>query len=458
VARRRQRSAARLRPSPKSAANPDGLPVGLAKQPNGNGIGTSCAACHEAEITFRGQTMRVHGGQGRSTIKTFFTEAYTALVKQTLDPLKFARFAKRVNDGKDMSASDLALLLKTITSTAALGISTLEEDIEELGEPKCDPGPFRVDAVGGGINALVGQIKKSNLHRANAPVSVPHLWDTHSFDWVEWNGAFQQPMTRNVISSLARHAEISFTDDGKPGLANSVAVVEMDRMETALTRLHPPKWPEAILGAIDRAKAERGRAIYTDKVKCGACHDAPVGKDGLRQITMTPLEDIGTDPRQATNWANRKVDMDGRFGLGVIPVTDFARFTTQGVLDRNYAELGIPPERQAQMNGFRPNGWRAPLAYRARPLEGTWATGPYLHNGSVPTLAELLLPAEERPVTFNIGSREMDPVGVGLVTAGDFVFDTRIDGNRNTGHSGPRYGTDLPPEERADLLEYLKTL
>ena len=85
-----------------------------------------------------------------------------------------------------------------------------------------------------------------------------------------------------------------------------------------------------------------------------------------------------------------------------------------------------------------------------------WATAPYLHNGSVPTLDDLLKPAKERPRTFYVGSREYDPVKLGYVThvAGkDDNFDTSKGSNSKEGHE---YGTTLNEAERQDLLEYLK--
>jgi hypothetical protein len=97
-------------------------------------------------------------------------------------------------------------------------------------------------------------------------------------------------------------------------------------------------------------------------------------------------------------------------------------------------------------------------AYKARPLDGIWATAPYLHNGSVPNLRALLMPPDSRPKTFYVGSREFDPVNVGFSTAegpGLFLFDTSIPGNTNVGH---KYGTTLTPQEVDALIEYLKSL
>lgn len=99
------------------------------------------------------------------------------------------------------------------------------------------------------------------------------------------------------------------------------------------------------------------------------------------------------------------------------------------------------------------------LAYKARPLDGIWATAPYLHNGSVPTLADLLLPSNERPDQFRVGSRQLDTVRVGFASSpeGDagFVLGTGMPGNSNAGHE---YGTSLPEEDKAALVEYLKGL
>jgi hypothetical protein len=96
------------------------------------------------------------------------------------------------------------------------------------------------------------------------------------------------------------------------------------------------------------------------------------------------------------------------------------------------------------------------FAYKARPLNGIWATAPYLHNGSVASLDELLKPPAKRMAKFRVGSREFDPAKVGFVTdSGSFEFDTSLPGNSNTGHD---YGPELTDVERAQLLEYLKSL
>ncbi len=95
------------------------------------------------------------------------------------------------------------------------------------------------------------------------------------------------------------------------------------------------------------------------------------------------------------------------------------------------------------------------------PLDGLWLRAPYLHNGSVPSLTDLLEPAAQRPTRFWRGYDVYDPVRVGFVTSGPEAerlgtfFDITRPGNSNDGHP---YGTDLSPADKRALIEYLKTL
>lgn len=111
---------------------------------------------------------------------------------------------------------------------------------------------------------------------------------------------------------------------------------------------------------------------------------------------------------------------------------------------------------------------RDPFGYLSPPLDGIWLRAPCLHNGSVPTLRDLLNPPNERPQSFHRGYDVFDPSKVGfkepavqqagpLGEAGQkyFFFDTRDRGNGNQGHT---YGTQLPAADKDKLLEYLKTL
>jgi hypothetical protein len=96
--------------------------------------------------------------------------------------------------------------------------------------------------------------------------------------------------------------------------------------------------------------------------------------------------------------------------------------------------------------------------YFTRQLRGLWATAPFLHNNSVPTLWDLLQPAGKRPKKFPVGHREFDPVHVGFVDNPEKVIwelDTSVSGNHNTGHE---FGTSLTDNQKWDLIEYMKSL
>ena len=147
-----------------------------------------------------------------------------------------------------------------------------------------------------------------------------------------------------------------------------------------------------------------------------------------------------------------------------------------GVLIREkaYRDLHLTPEQQADWNGFgRVDVPQRIAAYKPRPLGGVWATAPFLHNGSVPTIFDLLSPVEERPKEFRVGSREYDAEKLGLKepASGYWLYDTKKDGNHNTGHefsreykerkkdappSGGIIGPFLEKPDRLAIIEHLK--
>jgi mono/diheme cytochrome c family protein len=139
-----------------------------------------------------------------------------------------------------------------------------------------------------------------------------------------------------------------------------------------------------------------------------------------------------------------------------------------------YAEKGLTQSQQDEMDGFAILDLPQVIpSYKPRPLAGMWATAPFLHNGSVPTVYDLLSPVADRPKTFRVGSREYDPVKLGLKQpdGGFWVLDTSLDGNHNTGHEfnvgykewkegdPPAHGLIGPlltPDERLAIIEHLK--
>ncbi|WP_295581354.1 di-heme-cytochrome C peroxidase [uncultured Lamprocystis sp.] len=373
-----------------------------------------------------------------------------------------------------------------------------------------DPwGPARLDAVSMIFNRLAGldiggpptYLIPDNIQPADAPVRYPFMWNAPIQNRTQWPGFADNG---NALLGLSRNLGEVFgvfgifhpkKDDWRllqvDYLANNSAdFAGLVALESFIEKIGPPKWP----WPVDTALAAKGKPIY-DK-ECGSgCHEIKKGK--FRSLVgstwATPLQDVGTDIRE---WGllGRTVDT-GVLSGAPIPLTlkrlqpvdsAFNVLSTAvlgTILQRSVADLDTKPrgEMDASLTRLSPdqaflldlkgafNASRAGAAnavptpvYEARVMEGIWAAAPYLHNGSVPTLAELLKPAAERVKEFKVGPA-YDTVNVGLAaeqTKFDFTLKTTDCADRNSGNSrcGHEFGTQLSPEDKAALLEYLKIL
>ncbi|MER0171945.1 MAG: ribonuclease E [Nitrosomonas sp.] len=369
------------------------------------------------------------------------------------------------------------------------------------------------------------------FNRPDAPVSYPFLWDIAQHDYVQWNGIADNaglgPIGRNTGEVIGVFGTLDWKEEKGTSLTSilfqgsgntrvkfdsSVDVQNLHRIESHLKKLNSPEWPRAILGEINEEKAAKGKLLFDEY--CAACHARIDRADPNRRVVahMTKVSAIGTDPTMADNsfkyqgysgiLRNQYVGLEvGNILLdkeapvaalltqatkNVVATPDpdkwfFQRWTDWAAnLVTAYAENEI---KSSIKNGnYDPDTTVNPLAslnaYKGRPLNGIWATAPYLHNGSVPSLYDLLLPkkregdpedGEYRPDQFEVGSREFDPVKVGLKSSGykSFTFDTSFPGNSNAGHeyasgkTAQPNGVTLRPlnkDEKLDVLEYLKTL
>lgn len=376
------------------------------------------------------------------------------------------------------------------------------------------------------------QLRNKIYNPADAPVSYPFLWDVPQHDYIQWNGRVDNsglgPMARNagqligVFGTLDWQEKDGFTLSSVLGgqgfgskhidFQSSIDIRNLRRVENHLRKLKSPQWPEHILPKIDTARMTRGSELFLHY--CSACHSQIDRAAPDRRVVaqMIDVSLVGTDSKMAENaiaftgysgiLRNQYVSV----GVGNIllqqqaPVVALLTAATRNVVttpdrDKWFARRWI--ERSFDFaytffdNEVRPslkNGHYTPdttvqpfasaMAYKARPLNGIWATAPYLHNGSVPTLYDLLLPkrkpddpveGEYRPDEFMVGSREFDPDKVGFKSAGydGFLFRTSLWGNHNSGHEYAAGRTPLPDgtllpaltkEQRLDLLEYLKSL
>ncbi|MEQ6331106.1 di-heme-cytochrome C peroxidase [Pseudomonas chengduensis] len=497
-----------------SVLNPGNLPVGFTRHQDSESgehfLDISCAACHTGELRYKGQAVRIDGGAAlhslASTVPTLrgggFGQALGMSMAFTYyNPLKFRRFAQEVlgdqyPQGRDQLREDFKQVLDRLLATAFndwhRGLYPTEE------------GFGRTDAFGRIANTVFGDVlDDANYRVANAPVSYPQLWDIWKFDWVQWNGSAMQPMARNVGEALGVGASLHLLDEHGKGVAeadryaSSVRLHDLYTLEETLKRLQPPKWPEAVFGKMDLPLASRGKALYTEN--CAYCH-APDPKprdqrlapsrDPEWKMRVVPISIVGTDPTTADNIADHRFDisrlgwtkaelskLDVRLYGASLDEVDFKSissakglaYITAYVENRAYQDAGIGPRQRKEMDGYGlPIGVQEKRGYKARPLDGIWATPPFLHNGSVPNLFELLSPVYERQAQFWVGNFEFDPVRVGYRSdkfPGGFLLDTRVTGNGNGGHEfrdGCRQegviGRALSPDERLALIEYLKVL
>ncbi|MGF6090768.1 di-heme-cytochrome C peroxidase [Pseudomonas sp. 18173] len=486
--------------------NPGNLPAGFTRHQNAGSpdvlLDITCAACHTGELRFKGQAVRIDGGSAQhvlpSSVPTLkggsFGQALVAsLVSTYYNPWKFERFARNVL-GQDYDArhqqlrkefkSSLDTFLKVAWNDTHRGLYPTEE------------GPGRTDAFGRIANASFGDaISPDNYRVANAPVDYPQLWYMWTFEWVQWNGSAKQPMARNIGEALGVGATLDFFDrNGQPltgdaRYPSSVRVRDLHLIEETLQRLSPPAWPEDLLGAIDKPLAAKGRTLFTEN--CAGCHVPPATQgEGryVQHLKMLPVDYIGTDPGAANNIADHRFDLTALqwtqadldkldvepkpaepLDLSRMSVAKGLAYVTAFVRDRAYQDAHVSPAERPEMDGFGlPIGVRELRSYKARPLAGVWATAPFLHNGSVPSIYQLLSPQDERATTFYKGTFEYDPGHLGYRTeaiTNGFLFDTRITGNHNSGHEfragkpgNGVIGRWLQPEERWALLEYLKVL
>lgn len=305
----------------------------------------------------------------------------------------------RLAEGVDLAALSHSMLKLFHNMRAALHIP------DQLPDHAPTPsGPGRNDAFG-----LLSAVL---FHEPQpyAPVKYGLVWNVAGRPWVHWDGNTQSPLGRNLLASLGLGAPLI----GTHGELDFAAV----KHQTDLSEhIRPLRYPFAI----DDTAARRGAALYQGR--CASCHDGPETNARLHAAS-----EVGTDARRADLFTPLQAERFNKFLAGL---------ETPG-----YSPSAEP-------------GIRSTQKYFAPTLAGVWARSPYLHNGSVRSMQELLTPPAARAKSFQRGTRVYDETALGYADAGSYRLDTTIAGNANTGHD---YGTDLSREEKLALIEYLKTL
>jgi hypothetical protein len=249
-------------------------------------------------------------------------------------------------------------------------------------------------------------------------VDFPSIWNQHPREGMNlhWDGDNDSVGERNFSAAF-----------GAGATRENIDINAMERVKDWIEYLPPPPYPFA--KSSDAAQVARGEQVY--KQYCADCH--AFGGKWTGQVTT--LAEIGTDEHRFNSYTPSLVPIQREYG-------------------KNYPW---------QFTHFHKTD-----GYANAPLDGVWARAPYLHNGSVPTLYDLLTPADKRNggnPTFYSGHAVYDTTNVGFRTdvattdgRKSFVYVISEPGNSNKGHTGARYGTELSEEDKRALIEYLKTL
>jgi len=498
----------------------NGLPIGFVIDGDSGYLGMTCAACHTAQIEYQkdnaAQVLRIDGAPATANFQLFLTELTDTARKTLSDAGRFDAFAHAVlgtqysQAGADTAKSEFK---KWVDGFGSFMDTSL---------PKASPwGPGRLDAFGMIFNRVAGLdlTMPDNVKLADAPVSYPFLWNASKQDKTQWNGGVPNGL---FIHALGRNTGEVFGvfADFKPARlgplpifdyksVNSVNFRNLQLLEEKIASLKSPKWPFAI----DKDLAAKGADLFN--TNCAGCHGEKAS-DAVPDAWKTPVVDAGTDRKMFDN-ANRMSNPGLLTGAPVpvpgLPVKilknpaathDVLATAVVGTLindallplpnpasgvwmavqkdlpillpsdaDTPVSELLKSPQMvlilrkqiEDQLNNmFKPPNTDQQPAYESRVLYGIWATAPYLHNGSVPNLAQLLRWPENRSPSFMIGSRKYDADNVGYVTTETPFKDGTLTvgagaqpGNSNAGHKYPK-DRELDENERKALLEYLKTL
>jgi mono/diheme cytochrome c family protein len=293
-------------------------------------------------------------------------------------------------------------------------------------------GPGRVDTFNAPKALMNFNMSHADPKELMGNADFPSIWNQGPREGMQlhWDG--------NNTSVDERNLSAAFGTGAYPPTLDAPLVQRTARW---LLTAKPPAYPYPI----DVALAQSGASIYQSY--CEGCHgtrDAPFRSTPAREHgvgTVVPIAAIATDRSRLDSYTYLVAANQG---------TLYAGYEKDWGFNKPY------PQRFSHFHKTQ--------GYANAPLDGIWLRGPYLHNGSVPNLRELLEPSARRSKSFFRGNDVYDTENVGFVSNvaeedGErfFPFNTADKGNGNGGHEGRVYGTELSEAEKRALLEYLKT-
>lgn len=427
-------------------------------------VGFTCSACHSREIVVGDAKYRIDGAPSLANFEQYTKELVAVLLATVNDAARFDAFLERVlaaaRDLGDPNVSDKAALQKQVLAWQKLNAQFYAATLP-------DPdmwGVGRVDALNQILSRVAGvlvspdpnELIVSNLHKANRPVRPPFLWDVKYQDRTQWtgssaNGNSDLALKRNYSEILGVGVQLVAVADpskeaGLDWLRSSTADWDgLKALEELVADIGPPRWR----WKVDAQLATRGKTLYDEH--CASCHGIAPGQARPPKLATwaTPVMNVGTDPTYYSSLSRTGSAgiLSGYLGP-VVPLAVLSNTVSVLGLKQHQPSIALDYVLPASQTG----------SFESRVMRGIWAAAPYLHNGSVPTLEDLLKPAAQRPATFKVGT-VYDVQKVGLSSSQPdrpgALYSTAIEGNSNAGHE---YGTTLGEQDRASLLEYLKTL
>lgn len=394
------------------------MPIGFSKVTVGfERVGINCAICHTGTYRLRPDdpatvvpTAPSHQMAPQQYLRFLF--ACASDPRFTADTI-MAEIAKNYR----LPISERLIYRFAIIPFTRRAILRLK-DQDSWMNSRADWGKGRIDP----FNPVKFRILQQPVDATVGNSDMPPLWNlnAHSGFVYHWDGLNTNLQEVVLSSAVGDGATAKWVDRDfeKWNATDPQAMSSLRRVQNYIGTVKPPKYP----AAIDAPLAAVGAAVFQGE--CASCH----AFGGPRTGTLIPLEEVGTDRHRLDMW------------------TPAAAAAYNGYADRHRWKF---------------SNFRSTKGYAAVPLDGLWMRGPYLHNGSVPSLDDLLKPVASRPTFFWRGDDLFDPAVVGFVADGPEArrigtpFDTTRPGNSNAGHT---YGTTLDPDRKRALLEYLKTL
>jgi hypothetical protein len=483
---------------PNPASPTPGLPVGFTVNGSGNStmVGMTCAACHTRQIVSGGVAYQIDGGPAIVDFQSFLADLDTAVATLLGSDADFADFAAAVL-GPSPTPEQQAEL-RTAVEAWFLRYDTLIQNA--LPTPPWGVG--RLDAVAMIFNRLTGldlgpppsRLIAENIQPATAPVRYPFLWNAPIQDLTQWpgfasNGNSILGLARNLGEVMGVFATFA-PQNAWYGIdyltVNSANFPGLLALEELIRKIGPPQWP----WTVNNTLADQGEAVFNRPTASGGCIDCHGIEPGItrpidQKTWATPVINVGTDTHEyeIMAWMAKTGVLKGVSTLadstplkpedsainilGIALTGAIEQFCLEHPIDCSIDGSAQGLESSPTVGGLKDLYKLRGLAgtggaYESRVLEGIWAAAPYLHNGSVPTLAQLLTPAAQRVQTFAVGP-DYDQVNIGLAatqTQFGYAFqatgcDDLDSGNSNCGHE---YGTTLSESDKQALLEYLKTL